>query len=210
VKYMRCMRSTLVVLSLLSFVMIISDCGDEGEEAALQDYCPFAVGNLWYYAYTITLESQDTTLSATGDIRMEIVGDTMLINGQDVFIQEMYVSMMGNVDQYTYYIAETDTSILRYYSLMDTTPEVLLELPLETGNSWTVSGYQTASVKGRKYVSVPAGNYSNCWEIEYTAYGDTAYDYYAANVGLIKERMSDTEGGMTLTVMIELEHVVIR
>ena len=72
-----------------------------------------------------------------------------------------------------------------------------------------MSGSQTATVLGREHVSVPAGIYYNCFEVAYTAYGDTVYDYYAANTGIVKEYMSDSEGGMTLTVEVELESAVI-
>jgi hypothetical protein len=154
------------------------------------------------------LETSDTTVSVTGSITLQIVGDTVLINDQYVFMQEYVTTMSGSVYRDTYYIADTDTSVLRYSSLYDTIPDVMLKFPLETGNSWIVSGAQTASVLGRENVSVPGGTY-NCYEVAYAVYGDTVYDYFAANTGIVKEYMSDSEGGMTLTVEVELEVAII-
>jgi len=195
---------------MFTFV-IINGCGgdDDDEPSAAGDYWPCAIGNMWDYVCTMTLTTTDTSVTATGSITLTIVGDTVLINNQHVFMQE-YVTIMGNtVDSDTYYVAETGTSVLRYSSLSDTIPDVMLQFPLEIGSTWLVSGYTNAVVLGREHVSVPAGTYYNCFEVAYTAYGDTVYDYYAANTGIVKEYMSDSEGGMTLTVEVELELAVI-
>lgn len=201
----------VVILSMMFSLVVISGCGgdDEDEPTVAGDYWPCAIGNTWDYVYTITLATGDTTMTGTGSITVAIVGDTVLINNQQVFMQE-YVAIMDNsVERDTYYVAETDTSVLRYSSLYDTIPDVMLQFPLEVGNTWLVSGYTTAAVLGRERVSVPAGTYNNCFEVAYIYYGDTVYDYYAANTGIVKEYMSDTEGGMTLTIEVELELAVI-
>ncbi|UCG30051.1 MAG: hypothetical protein JSV53_11225 [candidate division WOR-3 bacterium] len=209
---MKCMKHivylAVVLLFMLSYVAINGCGGDDDEPAAAGDYWPCAIGNLWDYVVTMTVDTGDTTMSVTGSITLKIVGDTVLINGQYVFMQEYVVTMSGSVDRDTYYIADTDTSILRFSSVYDTIPDVMLEFPLETGNNWIVSGYQTAAVLGRKNISVPAGTY-NCYEVAYAAYGDTVYDYFAANTGIVKEYMSDTESGMTLIVEVELEVAII-
>lgn len=209
---MKCIKKivylSVVLLFMLSYVAINGCGGDDDEPAAAGDYWPCAIGNLWDYVYTMTLDTGDTTMSVTGSITITIVGDTVLINDQYVFMQEYVVTMSGSVDRDTYYIAETDTTILRFNSVYDTIPDVMLEFPLETGNNWIVSGSQTASVLGRQNISVPAGTY-NCYEVAYAAYGDTVYDYFAANTGIVKEYMSDTESGMTLTVEVELEVAII-
>jgi hypothetical protein len=195
---------------MFSFVAI-NGCGgdDDDEPSAAGDYWPCAIGNMWDYIVTMTLTTTDTSVTATGSITLTIVGDTVLINDQYVFMQE-YVTIMDNtVDRDTYYLAETDTSILRYYSVYDTIPDIMLEFPLEIGNTWIVSGSQSAAVLGREHVSVPAGTYYNCFEVAYSVYGDTVYDYFAANTGIVKEYMSDSEGGMTLTVEVELASAVI-
>ena len=208
IKYITYM--TVILSVMFSFVAVNGCGGDEDDEpSAASDYWPCAIGNMWEYVFTITLVTADTTVTGIGSITLTIVGDTVLINDQQVFMQE-YVTIMDNsVDRDTYYIADTDTSILRYYSLNDTIPDVMLEFPLEIGNSWIVGGSQTAAVLGREPVSVPAGTYYNCFEVAYAVYDDTVYDYYAANTGIVKEYMSDSEGGMTLTFTVELESAVI-
>jgi hypothetical protein len=141
---------------------------------------------------------------------MEIIGDTTLINGTDVFIQKMSMEVMGMADTVIYYIAASDTAIHRFDSVFDTIPYVLLELPLAEGNSWVVSWSQTAIVLDRCFVSVPAGNYGSCWEIAYTDGNDTVYDYYAANTGLIKEYFLDSGGGASIRAEIELRSASIQ
>ena len=210
---MNCIKYSLYMLVVLSIVfsfMTINGCGgDDDESLADGDYWPCAIGNIWNYVYTMTVTTPETTATVTGSITIEIVGDTLLINNQPVLMQEYAVTMFGNTEIDTYYIADTDASILRYNSLYDTIPDVMLELPLEVGNTWVVSGYTAAVVLDRENIAVPAGAYYGCFEVAYTAYDDTVYDYYAANTGIVKEYMSDIEGDWAIFVTVELESAVI-
>jgi hypothetical protein len=205
------MKYLLIVVSLITFIALIGGCGgDDEEEPTLADYFPLAVGNIWDYVYTIVMEQQGSSQTFTGDIQVEITGVTTLVNGMDVIIREMIVSMMGMVDTTYTYIAASDTAVLFYFSLNDTIPNKYLELPLETGNSWVVSTGQTAVVLGRNNVSVPAGNYSHCWEVAYTWGNDTIYDYFAGYTGIVKEYMFDSGGGAMMTTSVELESATIQ
>jgi hypothetical protein len=64
--------------------------------------------------------------------------------------------------------------------------EILLKEPLQKGTYWSVYGGRTRSITDTQVeVSTTLGNYK-CIEVTTTGDGNTAKDYYAFNVGLVK------------------------
>jgi hypothetical protein len=204
------MKYLFITLSFITFVASIVGCGGDEEEESVVNYYPLSVGNIWDYLDTrIIPVGPESTQTITGNFRVTITGVT-LVNGKDVFIQERVSNIYGTPDTSIWYIAETDTAILFYDSVNDTIPYKLLELPLETGNSWYVHfPYQRAVVLGRSDVSVPAGDYNDCWEIAYIYDDDTVYSYYAAHIGLVRESWFEWIV-MPMWAVLELESATIQ
>ena len=206
------MKYLLVATSLLTLIALIDGCGGDNDgDGELMDYYPLAVGNIWDYLDTrIIWVGPDSTQTVTGDFQVAIKDVTTLVNGKDVFIQERVSNIYGTPDTNVWYIAETDTAILFYDSVNDTVPYQLLALPLWSGKHWYVDfPYQYATVLGRSNVSVPAGDYNDCWEIAYIYDDDTVYCYYAAHTGLVKESWFEFIIA-PMTVVLELESATIQ
>lgn len=187
---------------LLPAIALMINCG--GDDVA--NIFPLAVGNVWHYDLLYTATGVDTT-EYTGTSTTEITQETTLDNAVDVFEQvtitvwDDTMAMMNTVD--TTYIQETDDYILIYYSLTDVEPDTSLVLPIEAGNTWTVyadtTDTLTAEVIGQEDVTVPAGAYTDCWDIRYTSLGQTQDDWFAPEVGVVRQYMS------ILTPMLTVE-----
>lgn len=178
---------------LLPVIALIISCG--GDEA--ENFFPLAVGNVWNYDLLYTMMGVDTT-EYTGTSTTEIIQETTLDNNVDVFEQvtttvwDDTTVMVNSVD--TTYIQETEDYILIYYDLADTEPDTSLVLPIEEGNTWTVyadtTDTLTAEVIGQEDVAVTAGTYIDCWDIMYTSLGQTQDDWFAPDVGVVRQYMS--------------------
>lgn len=72
-------------------------------------------------------------------------------------------------------------------------PYTSLVLPFGAGNAWVVYADTTdtlsAEVLGQETVTVPAGFYNGCWNVEYTSLGQTQNDWFAQDVGIVKNLM---------------------
>ena len=177
---------------LLPVIALIIGCG--GDE--VENFFPLAVGNVWHYDLLFTEMNVDTT-EYTGTSTTEITQETTLDNNVAVFEQvttmvwDDTTVMMNSVD--TTYIQETEDYILIYYDLADTEPDTSLALPIEEGNTWTVyadtTDTLTAEVVGQEDVTVPAGTYTDCWDITYMSLGQTQDDWFAPEVGVVRQHM---------------------
>jgi hypothetical protein len=177
---------------LLPVIALIIGCG--GDDA--ENFFPLTVGNVWNYDLLYTMMGVDTT-EVTGTSTTEITQETTLDNNVAVFEQvttmvwDDTTVMMNSVD--TTYIQETEDYILIYYDLTDTEPDTSLALPIEAGNTWTVyadtTDTLTAEVIGQDDVTVPAGTYNDCWDITYTSLGQTQDDWFAPDVGVVRQHM---------------------
>ncbi|UCC12942.1 MAG: hypothetical protein JSW02_05295 [candidate division WOR-3 bacterium] len=182
------MKKLIWVLPVLA--LIIGCGGDEAE-----NFFPLAVGNVWNYDLLYTEMNVDTT-EYTGTSTTEITQETTLDN--DVAVFEQVTTMVWDdttmntwVD--TTYIRETEDYILIYYDLADTEPDTSLVLPVEEGNTWTVyadtTDTLTAEVVGQEDVTVPAGTYTDCWNVAYTSLGQAQDDWFAPEVGVVRQHM---------------------
>jgi hypothetical protein len=176
---------------LLPVIALIISCG--GDDA--ENFFPLTVGNVWNYDLLYTMMGVDTT-EYTGTSTTEITQETTLDNDIAVFEQVTTTvwddtSMTDWVD--TTYIQETEDYILIYNDLADTEPDTSLALPFEAGNTWTVyadtADTMTAEVIGQDDVTVPAGSYTDCWDVEYTSLGQTQDDWFAMDVGVVRQHM---------------------
>lgn len=200
------MAVTLSLLLMAALIIFIR-CGGEEE---IENYFPLSVGNIWNYGITMTIETPESTYIFTGDDQDEIIDQVQHTNGASVFevVASLTLDGYSNID--TLYVQETDTLILVYASLVDIDPDRYLELPIETGNTWVVNSIMTATVLGRKDVSVPAGDYNDCWEIAYLYMGDTMYIYLADGVGEVRGYTIETVADTTAAIVSELESVTIQ
>lgn len=160
-------------------------------------YFPNTVGYTWVYAV-----SDGTTGITTA-------GGNVLLPG-DITAQEWVITQISTID---------GNSVLRSYNTLSSSAvinwgtslegyEVVtnegytdLEFPLVVGNTWTrySSGNTTinASVEAKESFTVPLDTYSNCYKITFYTYvnsilSSTAYNWYANNVGLIRQSSTTT------------------
>jgi rubredoxin len=95
-------------------------------------------------------------------------------------------------------------------------PLRFLKLPAEEGLSWDFlnigTGNESTSVmtyEGRGDVSVPAGDFEQCWELsrdKVSTYGATEFtslfvDWYCPGHGLVKRSMTNTDGEITVLTL---------
>jgi hypothetical protein len=198
---------------LLPLVILIIGCGG-GEK----NYFPLAVGNQWYYAVTTTVHitTPDTTFIQAGTIKQELSREATLTNGRKAFefINTSTIDTMTNVD--TSYVEATDDYVLSYDSLADSRPDTTIAKPLEEGKTWTVTSETADTTKAvvigqESNVQVPAGTYDDVWKVAYIVHTDTAFWYWAPDVGMIKETFTikpDTD--TTATTEIKLTSATIQ
>lgn len=195
------------LLLLVPLIVFIISCG------GAVNYYPLAVGNVWDYIMTMTMTTPTDTLEATGSQNDEITEETTLDDGTEVFEQVTITTIFDpdtSVDTTIMYIEETDDYIRGYDSKDDTIPDTFAELPIEDGNTWDVNDDMSAVVLGKVDVSVPAGDYDDCWEIGYIHDNDTTYDYFADGVGMVRAYTEFTDTDTTYTYEMELESAIIQ
>jgi hypothetical protein len=200
------------LLCLLPIIALIIGCGGEAV------YFPLAVGNQWEYSIeqTITLISPDTTWEYTGNSITEITAETTLDNGNPVLEQVTTTTwddtLMTDATDTTY-VEETEDYMLIYNSKADTDPDTSLMLPIEAGNTWTVysntADTMTAYVVGKATVTVPAGSYDDCWQIEYSFSGGVNVDWFAPDFGVVRHEYEMSDSNTTIQFIKELESVTI-
>jgi len=202
------MKKMLAFILFVCISLFIINCG--GEDEVVDSYYPLNIGNEWNYTVTMTIEISDTPYIYTGTSEDQIIGTTQLTAGINVFQFATMLTLNGYTGNDTFYIHETDTAVYLYEDIDDTLPDKYLEFPLATGNTWTVNATQSARVLGSVDVSVPAGDYSDCWEIAYIEGDDTIFVYLAYGVGEVKGYAVDNFADTTVTLSLELESATIQ
>ena len=185
------------MLYLLPVFALIVGCGGEDD-----NYFPLTAGNAWYYDYVETVIDPDTTFY-TGTYALELGALTTLDNGTEVFPLVMTPipdDTMAQTVIDTLYLEETDDYIMAYYSKADTIPsDTMLAFPLELGKTWT-----NHEITDQVDVTVPYGNFSNCWEITRIIDDDTTYSYWKSGVGLVKSDETVIFNNMIISTLMEL------
>jgi hypothetical protein len=203
------MKKTLAFILFVSVVMFIAQCGGEGNEGA-DSYYPLSVDNEWNYSVTMTVDIAGTPDIFTGTSQDQIIGTTQLTGGISVFQLATLLTLNGYSGNDTFYIHETDTAVYLYEDVDDTLPDKYIEYPIENGSTWTVNSTQTAVVLGSVDVSVPTGDYSDCWEIAYIEGDDTIFVYLAYGIGEVKGYAINTYADTTVALSLELESATIQ
>lgn len=159
----------LSLISIFVFGVILLQCQKNPTgPASIRDFYPLTVGNFWLYS------NSDNTYK----IQDEIIGFDHLSNGSLVYVKRK-ISKNQSAD-----IADTVTSYLKFSSdELREYPEkncpltyiILLKSPLQLGAKWkTGSGGDcpiapislTDSVSDLKNITVAAGTFNDCFEIE--------------------------------------------
>ncbi len=163
---------------LATFIIFVIGCGGAGD-----NYFPLTVGYEWDYQWIIDTTIADTTYADTGAVvTWSITAEDTLNDGTPVF--EL---TMGTIP---FYIEETEDYIIQYTDKAGSNPDTVLAIPLEDGKTWNVDDNTTAEVVNKESVTVTAGTYDDCWKVMFIRTGvtsvDTYYNYYAPDVGHIK------------------------
>jgi hypothetical protein len=149
-----------VRISFLFFVvfLLFFSCVDD-DTRVRADYFPNADGNWWEYQYSDTLT-----------LRLELSG-VATIGGEEV--QNLIWNYDDDIN--TDYILKKETEIIHYSTSQSWTAFTLVKFPLEEGNSW--QAYRviimsdtittTAYVEEKQTISVPAGEFDDCYPIYY-------------------------------------------
>ena len=183
---------------LLPIVALIVGCGGEDDS-----YFPLTAGNDWTYDMTGIYTTPATSDTMTATYALEIGAATTLDNGTEVFPMVMTITPSDTtqppmVD--TIYLEETDDYIMAYDTQADTIPsDTALAFPLELGKIW--GNYE---VIDQVDVTVPAGDFSDCWEIMEAIEDDTTYTYWKSGVGMVKMDATEIDGNDTWTSVMEL------
>jgi len=92
-------------------------------------------------------------------------------------------------------------------------PGLFLKLPASEGDTWDHENigtgnesYSLMTYEGREDVSVPAGDFEQCWELsrdKTSTYGATEFtqlfvDWYCPAVGMVKRSMTNSDGETTI------------
>jgi hypothetical protein len=196
---------------LLPLVILIVSCG--GIAVQNRDFLPLAVGNQWNYDMYYSMMMTSDTVRNTGASVTAITRQTALNNTVEVLEQvttntwDDTLTNPNSVD--TTYLLLTDDYLLVYDDLADTEPDTSLDLPFSTGKTWVVyadtTDTLTAEVIGQETVTVPAGSYDVCYNVEYTSLGQTQNDWFAEDVGIAKYIMTIDQGFAVLEFRKELE-----
>lgn len=195
---------------ILPLVILIATCAPEVKQ---RDFLPLAVGNQWNYDINYAMMMTSDTVRNTGASVTAITRQTALNNTVEVLEQvttntwDDTLMNPNSVD--TTYLLLTDEYLLVYDDLADTEPDTSLDLPFSTGNTWVVyadtTDTLTAEVIGQEAVTVPAGSYDVCYNVEYTSLGQTQNDWFAEDVGIAKYIMTIDQVFAVIEFRKELE-----
>jgi len=165
-------------LSLLVLLLLYS-CTDTGNEEQA-DYFPNADGNWWEYQYSDSLT-----------VRLELSGIETFGSTE---VQRLIRNDEGEIDMD--YLSKNETEIILYTSSYSWTAFTLARLPLREGNSWEafmfiILGDTTtiiAYAEGKQSVSVPAGEFADCYPIYYEnqTFEEPVIIYFAPDVGPVR------------------------
>jgi hypothetical protein len=162
---------------LLLLFFLIYSCTNNKEQG---DYFPNADGNWWEYQYN---DSLTMTLKLSG---IDTIGNTE--------VQILIWNDEGDLD--ADFLLKNDVEIVLYTTPDSWSAFILAKLPLEEGNSW--EAFQmivlgdtttiTAQVEEKQTVSVPAGEFSDCYPIYYEnqSLEEPIRIYFAPDVGPVK------------------------
>jgi len=170
------MKRRSYFLLLIVFLLLYSCTGNEEQV----DYLPNADGNWWEYQYSDSLT-----------MRLELSG-IGTINSTEV--QRLVWNDEGDIN--TDYLLKNEAEIILYTTPQSWSAFILAKFPLEEGNSWEAfrmivlgdTTTITAHVEEKLSVSVPAGEFDDCYRIYYENQSlvEPIRIYFAPDVGPVK------------------------
>jgi len=180
-------------LSILAFVIVLLalvSCSSDEEE--ITEYYPHENNNSWTYKVTYDWK---------GDVKYflhKFNGITQHEQGFQLQVLEIWLEGYGY--WLTEYILADNEKVDVYYALDDENPYHRLEFPLEIGKTWPAwddSDDKFFTVVAVEDVTVPAGEFKDCFKVSYTSETDPEwfeYHWYGASVGLVKIYAGYPEG----------------
>ena len=172
------MKKRSCFLFSVIFLLFFSCTNNNIEDQA--DYFPNAGGNWWEYQYSDSLT-----------MRLELSGIDTISNKE---VQKLIWNDQGDLNRD--YLSKKETEIILYSAAYSWTAFVLAKLPLEEGVSW--EAFQiiflgdtltiTAHVEEKHSISVPAGEFEDCYSIYYEnqSLDQPMRIYLAPDVGPVK------------------------
>jgi len=172
------MKMRVCFLFSVIFLLFFSCTNNDIEDQV--DYFPNADGNWWDYQYSDTLTLR-LELSGVRDIGGEQV-QNLIWNYEE--------------DTNTDYLSKKETEIVYFPTSESWTAFTLVKFPLEEDNSWQAfrliilsdTTTITAYVEEKQSISVPAGEFDDCYSIYYEnqTLGEPTRIFFAPDVGPVK------------------------
>lgn len=214
------MSNRLLLIVLLS-ALTFPGCGLFGPSV---DYFPTGAGSSWAHATIAITNFGGVFDTVTGRVVVEAEEPTELNSGEECvpfFTTESTFMTTPDtvvVTKSTRYLRKTGSHVLVYDSLADPAPETLLALPLKVDRDWTVAvrgdTVISAAAVGQETVSVPAGEYVDCWKVKLTfTVGSTSqasYAWYADGVGQVRTVLEFGTLGASYSLRTELVSADVR
>jgi hypothetical protein len=171
----------LVMAIAFSVAFIVGCTTTAGKATGGREYFPNEDGYGWRYSMTMTLP----TTIVTGTTEATFVGTWEF----DSIVAQVLVTETifgSSPDTELNLVQVTDAAVLAYGTIGDSTTEAtkLLDFPLSVGKKWVTIGTFESEVVARETVSVPLGDYDDCFKIYNSL--DEVYWWLAPNVGPVK------------------------
>lgn len=156
------------------------------------DYYPLIEGAKWEYSVLANTQKVGTMV-----VTSSLVSAKDGITTADLRGETSLKSTDGNTQEsvQTFKVKKMADEI--QYTDSKGTTKIEMKLPLTQGLSWVTDG-TTYEVKGQEDISVPAGSYRGAWKVVGTQGNTTATNYYANQVGTIKQIVSTVDGTITV------------
>ncbi len=179
-----CFLVTLV-LSLFTLLGCSSPTNIETGVLTQQNLLPLMVGNSWTYQIHNFGTGQSGCTSSTDTITVQ---SSSVIQNNTVFYLNTLCGAAGDLLALS---PSPNTEEVLEYS--DPDWSAWLDLPVQDGHTWTSAGktYTWGSILG--LVSVPSGNYNDCWTRNEATSGLT-YSVFCRQVGMVIYQTDDGNG----------------
>lgn len=218
------MKNLVLVAVAAAAALSVCGCDLFGKDP---DFYPTTVGSEWRYegemvwsqptAGTDTVWTQVTNLRVTGTAALGVGGNAAVFVSTDSMVQRMPMeTLVVTVD--TSWVLKNGDWVLDFDGPNDDRPDTMLALPLEQSKTWQVFGRGDttvwATVVGKSDITVPAGTFKACWEVEYE-YSQPGGNYkfsqwYAEGVGWVKGRSRFVAGNATVTMEQRLTRQAVK
>lgn len=219
-----------LLISMAALLAVLAGCGSDPAGPVIPaDYFPLSVGSEWEYDVVGTVNiPPGFQYQATGTLTREIAGQVQHSGGFQVFFviseQELQLTdstgflpdtSISFVD--SIWLRKTESEVLVYYDADSTDHELYLELPLQTGNTWTPDDEApevTKTVESLSADFTAMGHTYSCASILESDTSEPDYywrEYLADGIGVVGIEIGDTDSltQVSTTITATLEHFTI-